>query len=64
MRKKPSSDNINECYNMVYEDFKRLKKNTDFDSYIRNKKVKIMIVDNSESSNPLFVNEIQTDGME
>jgi hypothetical protein len=57
--KKPSKGNINKCYKMVCEDFNRLKKNTDFDSYVRNKKVKIRIVDNSGGSMPLFVKEIQ-----
>ncbi len=53
--KTPSSEKIKECYNLVYEDFMRLKKTAVFENYVRNKKVKIQILDNSGSNIPLFV---------
>jgi hypothetical protein len=39
---------IEECFNLVYEDFQRLKKNIDFDQFTSNHKVRILIMDNSD----------------
>ncbi len=38
---------IEECYNLVEEDYQRLKKNRDFEQFMSNHKVRIQIMDNS-----------------
>jgi hypothetical protein len=49
-----SSEKLNECFNFVFGDFQRIKKNREFADFTRNKKVKIQIVDNSGSKIPLL----------
>lgn len=39
---------IEECYNLINEDYQRLKKNKDFEHFISNRKVWIQIMDNSD----------------
>ena len=46
--KEITSKVIEVCFNLVYEDFQRLKKNNDFDQFITNHKVRIQIMDNSD----------------
>ena len=46
--KEITSEKIDECLNLVYEDFQRLKKNKDFDQFSSNHKVRILILDNSD----------------
>ncbi len=45
--KELSSEKLNECFNLVYEDCYRLQQNADFIEYTRNFKVNFQIVDNS-----------------
>ena len=44
-----NSQKIEECFNLVYEDYQRLKKNKDFDQFISNQKVRIQILDNLDN---------------
>jgi len=46
--KEITSKKIDECFNLVYEDFQRMKKNKDFSQFILNHKVIIQIMDNSD----------------
>ena len=48
-----SSEKSDECFQAVYNDFMRLRKNQEFEDYIKNKHVVIQIVDNPESPVPL-----------
>jgi len=48
-----SPDKIEESYNLIRKDFKRLQKNKDFELFTRNRKVKIQILDNSGNDTPL-----------
>jgi hypothetical protein len=52
--KGPSPDKLNQCYDLVFEDFQRLQKNKAFYEYSKNKKVRIEISGNSESNKPLL----------
>lgn len=49
-----ASKKIEECFNLVYEDYQRLKKNKDFDQFISNRKVRIQLMDNSVKKNLLM----------
>jgi len=42
-----TSKKIEDCFDLVYADFQRLKKNKDFDQFTSNRKVRIQIKDNS-----------------
>ena len=48
-----TSKKIEDCFNLVYEDYKRLKKNKDFDHFTKNRKVRIQLFDNSDKENLL-----------
>jgi len=50
----PSSEKLEECYQSVYSDFRRLQKNKDFGAYSKNRNVKIQIFDNSASNVPML----------
>lgn len=47
-------EKIEDCFKLVNEDYQRLKKNKNFDQFMRNRKVRIQIVDNSETENLLM----------
>jgi len=49
-----TSKKIEECFNLVNEDFQRLKKNKDFEHFLLNHKVTIQIVDNFDGKTPLL----------
>ncbi|OFX72532.1 MAG: hypothetical protein A2X12_10465 [Bacteroidetes bacterium GWE2_29_8] len=49
-----SSDKLDEFYNSVFADFKRLKRYKSFANYIKNKSIKIQIFDNLEGNTPLL----------
>ena len=49
-----TSKKIEECFNLVYEDYQRLKKNKDFDHFMSNRKVRIQIRDNSDKETLLM----------
>ena len=42
-----TSKKIEECFNLINEDYQRLKKNKDFEHFISNRKVRIQILNNS-----------------
>lgn len=44
-----TSENIEECFNLVLGDYQRLKKNIDFERFVTNRKVRVQIIDNSEN---------------
>jgi hypothetical protein len=50
----PSSEKLDECYQSVYGNFRRLQRNKDFDEYTKNRRVAIQIFDNSQSNVPLL----------
>ena len=52
--KQKSSEHNNECFNMIKDDFNRLKKNKEFKDFSTNMKVKFQIYDNSENNTPLI----------
>lgn len=45
---------INECFNLIMDDYSRLNKNPDFDLFSKNKKVKVQVFDNSGIEKPLI----------
>jgi hypothetical protein len=49
-----TSNKIVECFNLVEEDFQRLKKNRYFEQFLSNRKVTIQIMDNSDRKTPLM----------
>ncbi len=49
-----SPERINECFNVVLEDFQQLQKNTSFNEFTRTLEVKVQIFDNSGSKFLLF----------
>ncbi len=48
------SGHLDECLNMVTNDFERLKKNADFDLFSSEYKVKAQVYNNSDSEKPLI----------
>lgn len=52
--KEISPENINECFNLVCIDFKRLQKNKDFKKYSETRKAMIQLYDNTGSNIPLL----------
>lgn len=49
-----SDEKLNECFNLIIDDFRRLQKNSDFNKFAKNKKVKIQMFDNSANEMPLI----------
>lgn len=49
---------INECFNLIMDDYNRLQKNPNFYEYVKNRKVLIQLFDNSENEVPLIENYI------
>ena len=49
-----STGELNECFNLIIDDFRRLQKNSDFGEFAKNKKVKIQVFDNSANEVPLI----------
>ena len=49
-----SAEELNECFNLILEDFRKLQKSSDFNEFAKDKKVKIQLFDNSENEMPLI----------
>lgn len=49
-----STTELNECFNLVMDDFRRLQKNPDFEEFSKSKEITIQIFDNSENEIPLI----------
>lgn len=54
-----SQTELNECFNLIMDDFRRLQKNPEFEEFSKNKEVTIQIFDNSESEMPLIEKRIK-----
>ena len=49
-----SSEVLNESFNLIMDDFRKLQKKSDFSEFAKNKKVKIQVFDNSANKTPLI----------
>ena len=49
-----TAEKIDECFKLVLGDFLRLKKNKEFEHFIKSRKVRFQIIDNSEKENLLL----------
>lgn len=50
---------LNECFNLIMDDFRRLQKNPEFEGFSKSKKVTIQVLDNSENEMPLIEKRIK-----
>ncbi len=53
-----TSKKIKECFNLVNEDYQRLKRNRDFEQFMSNRKVRIQIMDNSDKKTLLMEKQL------
>ena len=49
-----SPTELNESFNLIMDDFRRLQKNPEFEEFSKNKNVKIRVLDNSDNETPLI----------
>ena len=49
-----STEELNECFNLILADYRVLQKNSDFGEFVKDKRVKIQVFDNSENEVPLI----------
>jgi hypothetical protein len=49
-----SAEILNECFNLIIDDFQRLQKNSNFNKFAKNRNVMIQMFDNSGNEMPLI----------